>query len=156
MNTIESLQALYVKLGGSLTDTYEDIAGGVPVSDYSIIPDMIAAVATKATSGGGGGNTIFVVNLTRNEQLLVGDRTYGEIYAASKAGKPVIFNYIADNEDGDGTYKVNRYYLSYIYYTEPDGGLIIYQVNVFDPTHYESGFSDSSGGYSDTFSLALS
>lgn len=47
MNTIESLQALYVKLGGSLTDTYEDIAGGVPVSDYAIIPDMIAAITKK-------------------------------------------------------------------------------------------------------------
>ncbi len=47
MNTIESLQALYVKLGGSLSDTYEDIAGGVPVSDYAIIPDMIAAITEK-------------------------------------------------------------------------------------------------------------
>lgn len=47
MNTIESLQALYVKLGGSLTDTYADIAGGVPVSDYSTIPDMIAAITEK-------------------------------------------------------------------------------------------------------------
>lgn len=47
MNTIESLQALYVKLGGSLTDTYADIAVGVPVSDYAIIPDMIAAITEK-------------------------------------------------------------------------------------------------------------
>ncbi len=47
MNTIESLQALYVKLGGELTDTYADIAGGVPVSDYAIIPDMIAAITEK-------------------------------------------------------------------------------------------------------------
>lgn len=47
MNTIESLQALYVKLGGSLTDTYEDIAGGVPVSDYATIPDMISAITEK-------------------------------------------------------------------------------------------------------------
>ena len=48
MNTIQALQALYVKLGGDLTDTYDDIAGGVPVSDYAIIPDMIAAIAEVA------------------------------------------------------------------------------------------------------------
>ena len=54
MNTIQALQALYVKLGGDLTDTYEGIAGGVPVSDYVLIPDMIAACAQIAEPGGGG------------------------------------------------------------------------------------------------------
>lgn len=44
-NTIKALQNLYVALGGELTDTYEMIAGGVPVSDYVIIPDMINALA---------------------------------------------------------------------------------------------------------------
>lgn len=56
MNTnIQALQELYVKLGGSLTDTYDDIADGAPVSDYTVIPDMIAAVTQVAGSGGGGG-----------------------------------------------------------------------------------------------------
>ena len=45
MNTIEALQALYVAFGGQLTDTYETIADGVPVSNYVVIPDVIAAIA---------------------------------------------------------------------------------------------------------------
>lgn len=45
MNTIQSLKELYVKLGGSLTDTYSGIAGGIPVSDYTVIPDMIEAIS---------------------------------------------------------------------------------------------------------------
>lgn len=45
MNTIQSLKELYVKLGGSLTDTYLGIAGGIPVSDYTVIPDIIEAVS---------------------------------------------------------------------------------------------------------------
>lgn len=77
MNTIESLQALYVKLGGSLTDTYEDIAGGVPVSDYSIIPDMIAAVSRKAT-GSGTDDTVFTYVLASQLYTASGyqDRPY--------------------------------------------------------------------------------
>lgn len=45
--TIESLQALYVKLGGELTDTYEDIADGAAVGEMALIPDLIAAIAEK-------------------------------------------------------------------------------------------------------------
>lgn len=53
MNTIEALQGLYVALGGQLTDTYEDIADGVAVSNYVVIPDMISALSKKAPSGSG-------------------------------------------------------------------------------------------------------
>lgn len=49
-NTITALQALYVALGGELTDTYETIANGVAVSDYVIIPDMINAIAEQIIS----------------------------------------------------------------------------------------------------------
>ena len=52
---VKALQALYVQLGGSLTDTYADIADGIPVGEMSLIPDMIEAVAKKATGGGGEG-----------------------------------------------------------------------------------------------------
>lgn len=51
MNTIEALQTLYVALGGTLSDTYEGIANGAPVSDYNVIPDMIAAIAEKVPTG---------------------------------------------------------------------------------------------------------
>ena len=46
--TVEALKALYTTLGGSLTDYYSDIAGGVPVSDYVLIPDCIQAITKKA------------------------------------------------------------------------------------------------------------
>lgn len=67
-NTIQALQALYVVLGGRLTDTYDDIADGVAVSDYVIIPDMILAIAKKATSGGGA--SLPPVTRTNNGQIL--------------------------------------------------------------------------------------
>lgn len=49
--TLEALQALYVKNGGQLTDTYDDIADGATVSEYTAIPDMIEALA-KIDLGG--------------------------------------------------------------------------------------------------------
>ena len=51
---LEALKALYVKNGGSLTDTYEDIAGGAPVSAYKVLKDAIAALS-KLDIGGGSG-----------------------------------------------------------------------------------------------------
>ena len=48
MNTVEALKALYVAMGGTLTDTYDDIAGGAAVSNYALIPDVIAAIAQIA------------------------------------------------------------------------------------------------------------
>ena len=49
-NTITALQNLYVAMGGELTDTYETICDGAPVSDYVTIPDMINAIAELKTS----------------------------------------------------------------------------------------------------------
>lgn len=48
--TIQALQALYVAMGGTITDTYDDIASGAPVSDYVVIPDMINAIAEQVTA----------------------------------------------------------------------------------------------------------
>lgn len=50
-NNMIALQNLYVALGGSLTDTYEDIANGIPVSDYTIKPEIIEAISKKVPSG---------------------------------------------------------------------------------------------------------
>jgi hypothetical protein len=47
MTTVDALKALYVKKGGALTDTYDGIAGGAKVRDYSTIPDMIQAITQK-------------------------------------------------------------------------------------------------------------
>lgn len=42
---VDALKNLYIAEGGSLTDTYTDIANGVPVSDYSRSADVINAIA---------------------------------------------------------------------------------------------------------------
>lgn len=97
MNTIQALQELYLKLGGSLADTYSDIAGGVPVGEYVLIPDMIAACAQIAESGGdgeggegggGGGGGAFVIGVA-NKTL---DKTYAEILAAAQTGVCVVID----------------------------------------------------------------
>lgn len=50
-STIEALQALYVAMGGNLTDTYASIDDGAPVSNLVRIPDMINAIASLKASG---------------------------------------------------------------------------------------------------------
>jgi len=50
MTTVEALKGLYVVLGGQLTDTYADIAGGIAVSDYVLIPDCIQAITQVVTT----------------------------------------------------------------------------------------------------------
>lgn len=45
---VEALKALYVAFGGKLTDTYDDIAGGVAVKNYVLISDVIYAIAEIA------------------------------------------------------------------------------------------------------------
>ena len=45
---VEALKALYVAFGGKLTDTYDDIAGGVAVKNYVLISDVIYALAEIA------------------------------------------------------------------------------------------------------------
>lgn len=99
MNTVKSLQALYVKLGGNLTDTYSGIAGGIPVGDYSLIPDMIQACTQKAGSGSSGGAELFAVALAMGEDsAATSDKTVAEINAAYEAGDVIIG--VFDN-DGD-------------------------------------------------------
>lgn len=50
---VQALKNLYVALGGELTDTYAEIANGIPVSDYVVTPDVINAIAQKVPSGSG-------------------------------------------------------------------------------------------------------
>lgn len=53
-STVTALKHYYLAIGGELTDTYDLIADGVPVSDYVVIPDVINAIATKVGTGGQG------------------------------------------------------------------------------------------------------
>lgn len=92
ISTVNSLKDLYVKMGGSLTDTYDDIANGVPVADYTVIPDVIEAITQKADSGGGGGGGTFLVTITWDDTTskYVCDKTYAEIKAAFESGQAVV------------------------------------------------------------------
>ena len=65
--TVEALKELYTSLGGELTDTYDSIANGIPVSDYNAIPDMIQALAQKT---GGSGSSLPAVTSDDNGKLL--------------------------------------------------------------------------------------
>ena len=44
MTITKVIKALYVKLGGSLTDTISGIANGAPVADYTVISDCVKAL----------------------------------------------------------------------------------------------------------------
>ena len=68
--TIQALQGLYVKMGGSLTDTYSAIADGAQVGNYTTIPDMIEACTQLAGSGGGGGSSLPSVTSADNGDVL--------------------------------------------------------------------------------------
>lgn len=102
MTNVKSLLELYVKMGGSLTDTYSDIAGGVPVGQYSTISDAILACSKKYSSGGGGGAEKFVVTLTQDEQTeewaAADGVTVAEIAAAYEANKIVVAEIPYNNE----------------------------------------------------------
>lgn len=84
MTTIKSLKDMYVKLGGSLTDTYADIAGEKAVGTYATIPEMIQACTKKAGSGGGK-DEIFWVNAIVGDSITF-DKTFAEITAAVEDG----------------------------------------------------------------------
>lgn len=90
ISTVNSLKDLYVKLGGSLTDTYDGIANGVPVADYNVIPDMIEAVTQKAGSGGGGGS-VLIVEGTLDNSLLTLNKTWKEIHDGLLGGSVVVY-----------------------------------------------------------------
>lgn len=47
--TVDALKAVYTALGGDMADTYDDIASGATVGNYSVIPDVVNAIAKIAT-----------------------------------------------------------------------------------------------------------
>ena len=51
MDNLSALKALYVAVGGELTDTHSGINGSVTVANYTLLADVIAAIAAKITAG---------------------------------------------------------------------------------------------------------
>lgn len=47
---VQALKTLYVALGGKLTDIHSDINGGSTVGNYTLISDVILAIAKKAAA----------------------------------------------------------------------------------------------------------
>lgn len=72
MLIVDALKTLYVAMGGSLTDTYDDIAGGIAVSEYALTTDAILALAKKAVPA---------------ELPTVSDADEGKVLTVSDAGK---------------------------------------------------------------------
>lgn len=89
--TVQSLQALYVKLGGELTDTYAAIADGAQVGDYTTIPDMIDALSEIAENGGDGGAlpADFPAEGAANANKIIGFNANGKYYAFAIPGSPI-------------------------------------------------------------------
>ena len=92
---VEALKALYLKLGGSLTDTYSDIAGGIPVGEYDLISDCILACAKKGAGGGGGSD---LPEPGADGNVITADD--GEWVSAAPSGGEFIVNVTYD-ESGD-------------------------------------------------------
>lgn len=112
--TVQALQALYVKLGGSLTDTYDNIADGATVADYAKVPDMVDAIAQiskaenliNSVSNDDNGkvltvvdgaaefaepetNTFIVTYAADGMGVISCNKTAAEIYAAYESGKTI-------------------------------------------------------------------
>ena len=51
MSNLDALKALYVAVGGALTDTHANINGGSTVANYVLLADVIAAIAAKISAG---------------------------------------------------------------------------------------------------------
>ena len=102
-SNIDALRSVYLSLGGSLDDTYEDINGGSPVSAYRSVKDHIAAISkldigsSGGGSSGGGGNGLFVVNITSVGETFTSDKTISEILQAISENKNVVAWYTAPN-----------------------------------------------------------
>lgn len=102
---LNALKNLYVKLGGALTDTYEGIAGGKPVSDYIMKTDVVSACAEKAEGGGGGSSSVEAIEFEYtgeigSTQTLTSVKTAAEIVALAEDGKALI----GIAEIAEGTY----------------------------------------------------
>lgn len=98
--TVQALRSLYLKLGGSLTDTYTDIANGIAVVDYATIPDMVDAVTKKA--GGGGTSLPSVSSSDNGDVLTVVNGAWAKSAPASSEAMLVTFT------ASDGTYSADK------------------------------------------------
>lgn len=100
--TVQALQDLYVKLSGSLTDTYSSIASGIAVGEYATIPDMIEAVTQKANNGGSGSSLPSVSAADNGDVLTVVSGAWAK--AEPPTNEPLLVTFTASG----GTYSSDK------------------------------------------------
>ena len=90
MTKVEALKAVYTAMGGELTDTYENIADGLPVNSYVVVSNVIEAIS-EITSPPSKGETIKVITTTNEGNTITFvDETQQSIYQAVSNGEIVI------------------------------------------------------------------
>lgn len=109
MDNISALKNLYASLGGSLTDSYDDIADGAKVGDYSQIADGICACA-KVSGANGSVTFTGVIPPTLDADHCSMDVELDEIISALNSGKNVklvLYIQAEDPTDANERYVLN-------------------------------------------------
>lgn len=117
-NNIDALRSVYLSLGGSLDDAYEDINGGSPVSAYRSVKDHIAAIS-KLDVGSSGGSGLPEVTAEDNGKILqVGGGEWSTSFAKINISSPssslanmlYLVSYESDSNQIQLTHISNRVY----------------------------------------------
>lgn len=119
MSNISALKDLYTSLGGSLTDSYDDIADGLAVGDYSQIADGICACAK--VSGANGSLTFKGTTNSLATSCSIGEN-FDSIITALEDGKNVQIVLYYQSEDPIG--KASRLVLTIGNYHIGEGAYI--------------------------------
>lgn len=122
---LTALKALYVALGGALTDHYDDIAGGIPVSQMILTADLVACLSKLSigielpavtaaddgdvltvvggkwakAAGGGGGSKLYAHNIRVLDESEIALDMYTTIISSSSTAMTLadLIGYITTN-----------------------------------------------------------
>lgn len=115
-NNIDALRSVYLSLGGSLDDTYEDINGGSPVSAYRSVKDHIAAISKLDVGSGSGLPDVTaedngkIVRVSNGEWTKSGTKIDTSAPASDFTDMLYLVSYESDSNQIRLTYSGNRVY----------------------------------------------
>lgn len=115
-NNIDALRSVYLSLGGSLDDTYEDINGGSPVSAYRSVKDHIAAISKLDVGSGSGLPDVTaedngkIVQVSNGEWTKSGTKIDTSAPASNFTDMLYLVSYESDSNQIRLTYGGNRVY----------------------------------------------